>query len=321
MEMQRLSWIDFCRGGGIFLVLLGHSSFPATKLIYGFHMPLFFLLSGLLWHAADVGSTFKKSINRLIIPYFIYGSVNLILDIVIHHRQIHSYPLLRKIGGILYSRGTTYWMPNCSPLWFLTCLFCSLCIISVLNQYVKKESIQWLIISFSSLTGYVLGKLHLCKLPWNIDTALMAILFIWIGYKFKRYIDERKQHSWILLGIGFVGITSIYFNSRIEFNENGYGNIALMLIGAFSLSYVAVQVSLLLDNRLGLLSMYLRWIGRNSLWFMAFDYFTRTMVNHYLSQIGLQGWMWEFLFKLIILSCSCYIFQFCKEELMKYGKC
>lgn len=65
---NRIHWIDYAKGIGIFLVVLGHvcrglvdsellnASSPTVKFvdqwIYAFHMPLFFFLSGLLIHSA-----------------------------------------------------------------------------------------------------------------------------------------------------------------------------------------------------------------------------------------------------------------------------
>ena len=49
---KREEWIDMLRGFGMLLVIIGHSRCPDVleKFIYGFHMPLFFVLSGFLFH-------------------------------------------------------------------------------------------------------------------------------------------------------------------------------------------------------------------------------------------------------------------------------
>lgn len=46
----RIEYIDQTKGIGILLVLIGHCSLPLVgKFIYMFHMPLFYILSGVLW--------------------------------------------------------------------------------------------------------------------------------------------------------------------------------------------------------------------------------------------------------------------------------
>lgn len=46
---KREKWIDMLRGFGMFLVIIGHAQCPDVleKFIYGFHMPLLFML---LWN-------------------------------------------------------------------------------------------------------------------------------------------------------------------------------------------------------------------------------------------------------------------------------
>lgn len=50
-QKNRIEWIDTAKGIGIILVLLGHADFePFSKIIYMFHIPLFFFISGFLFH-------------------------------------------------------------------------------------------------------------------------------------------------------------------------------------------------------------------------------------------------------------------------------
>lgn len=45
---RRIVWVDVCKGIGIILVVLGHTGSPFVRLIYSFHMLLFFIISGFL---------------------------------------------------------------------------------------------------------------------------------------------------------------------------------------------------------------------------------------------------------------------------------
>lgn len=72
----RKYWIDYAKVFGIFLVVLGHFT-PcyrddySAQLLYSFHLPLFFIISGYLYKTSD--STTRKQlmgiIQRLIVPY------------------------------------------------------------------------------------------------------------------------------------------------------------------------------------------------------------------------------------------------------------
>ena len=50
-KMQRMTYLDCAKGVAIILVVLGHIDMgnnPLNNWIYSFHMPLFFVLSGML---------------------------------------------------------------------------------------------------------------------------------------------------------------------------------------------------------------------------------------------------------------------------------
>ena len=76
-ENKRLHYLDMAKGIGIFLVALGHMEDIATGTrvwISSFHMPLFFVISGILMAvknepSKDLGIAVKKRINGIIVPY------------------------------------------------------------------------------------------------------------------------------------------------------------------------------------------------------------------------------------------------------------
>lgn len=63
LQKKRLNWVDWAKTFGIFLVVFGHSFNPSSSewswelellnLIYSFHMPLFFFLSGYLFKVKE----------------------------------------------------------------------------------------------------------------------------------------------------------------------------------------------------------------------------------------------------------------------------
>ena len=66
-QENRLPYLDAAKGAGIILVVLGHiweTESPATILIYSFHVPLFFLISGILMAHTQI----EKRAWREILP-------------------------------------------------------------------------------------------------------------------------------------------------------------------------------------------------------------------------------------------------------------
>jgi fucose 4-O-acetylase-like acetyltransferase len=128
----RLGWVDYAKGIGIFLVVFGHAlrAFPPPGpaltvqpyitlnwSIYAFHMPLFFLLSGLFLHSATrqpIGTFLRKKCATLLYPYLlwslIYGAIQAILS-----------PDISPIADLL-ALGQIPWQPI-DHYWFIYALF------------------------------------------------------------------------------------------------------------------------------------------------------------------------------------------------------
>lgn len=62
---KRIEYLDYAKGIGIILVVLGHILIKGNiKIyIYSFHMPLFFIISGYLFNYINI-INFKEVINK-----------------------------------------------------------------------------------------------------------------------------------------------------------------------------------------------------------------------------------------------------------------
>lgn len=72
---KRVAYVDIAKGIGIILVVMGHNDFAlispfAHKLIYSFHMPMFFFMSGMFFKP-DVPffSFLRNRFNRVLKPF------------------------------------------------------------------------------------------------------------------------------------------------------------------------------------------------------------------------------------------------------------
>ena len=76
--MNRYDYIDISKGIGILMVVWAHIMLAGWthQMFYAFHMPLFFLLSGMLFRRdkyTSFSSFLAHRAKRLLIPYFIYS--------------------------------------------------------------------------------------------------------------------------------------------------------------------------------------------------------------------------------------------------------
>lgn len=79
---KRMDYLDVAKGIAIFLVMMGHAALafdtPNWRLtIYSFHMPLFFLVSGVVVGRAKDGwrPFLKKNVLTLLVPYLIWALI------------------------------------------------------------------------------------------------------------------------------------------------------------------------------------------------------------------------------------------------------
>ncbi len=181
----RINWIDWAKTFGIFLVILGHVYYPPgvmslKKLIYGFHMPFFLIISGML-HKQEI-SSIKKSILRLLVPFFSFNFLFLILFYIPEAIFDKNYYLI-----IVYLKqlliGSA--LPLVEPTWILFALFWA----KLVNNFILKMRIE-LSIFFSILIAsvsyliYTKGNFYV---PFYICPGFLAVPFVTFGYYLKKY--------------------------------------------------------------------------------------------------------------------------------------
>ena len=75
-EKERVVWIDWAKALLIYFVVVGHAGCKDNVqiILYAFHMPAFFVISGYLYRPRQC----LKTIKCLVIPIIIYSTVNLV---------------------------------------------------------------------------------------------------------------------------------------------------------------------------------------------------------------------------------------------------
>lgn len=120
---KRLVHIDFLKGIGIILVLLGH--LPINGIIhmqiYSFHMPLFFFCSGLFFKPKTIVQGFKKDAKSILIPYVFFASI-LVITLIglgcVHYKSLEVAVCQLKLNPL-----DSQCYPLYHTIWFLICMF------------------------------------------------------------------------------------------------------------------------------------------------------------------------------------------------------
>lgn len=177
MKDIRYKEIDLLKGYGIILMILGHIPVNpfCMKLIYLFHMPLFFIASGFLYKQSDLPilDLLKKWLKRLIVPYFLFSICGYLLWII--EIKPHSLNELLKplIAILLYNNRD---MPITGALWFLSAIFFIYILFHYLFSVLKTESIRAFVVLVLVLGGYLLNENNVV-LPWSINIGMIGTSF------------------------------------------------------------------------------------------------------------------------------------------------
>ena len=162
--MKRDLTIDIMKGLGILLVVLGHT-YNDSQVIYSFHMPLFFILSGASMSFSTHGFSLARRFKAIIVPYFCFSLLSFIYWLLIesHFRPFDNTPLFEGVLGtfdlrwqqfinIFLAENTVNSFAYNVVLWFLPCLFVADCLYSRMKFTPPPVEMD----DSSRFTGYLL---------------------------------------------------------------------------------------------------------------------------------------------------------------------
>lgn len=281
MSQKRISYIDTAKGIGILLVLIGHSEYPFAPLITwisSFHMPLFFILSGILFahtsaYTKKAKLFLKRKLCSILIPYLAFSIASIlasaILDSDIFSEHLRTY-LLQTIS-----------FHGISVLWFLPALFFSETAFFFIKKYTSTKGTVLLttVILLLSILGNELyhrhfitietySKLFLSYLFVVLIRTGIAITFLAIGFYLYQAINSKKLSTanYLLLSVGFLFLNIFlgFKNTAVDLNQIIFNNYLLYYLAAFC----GTMFVLCLCNAFPALPP-LTYMGKNSLIIMV----------------------------------------------------
>lgn len=301
MGMERIKWIDQSKGMAIFLVVVGHvianghssgivdknGLWPViNRLIYSFHMPLFFLISGYLAMpkfliSNGLGGVIKSlyKLLYLLIPYIVFSSIYLFMKIAFAGSGAVSNPV--ELTDILF----IYKSPI-GEYWFLYALilYNILNLIAVIAAKIcKNERVYWGFI----ILYCILGLLTSTK---TIDVSTSVLYF------------EGLRRPYINAFYFYLGILIAYSSISIEKAET-----ILNMISAIILS--SLYIHLLSPD-----SPIFRVILAMTLIIFTIQLFSWQNID-LLGYVGEKSLIIYLLHPFIIVLCKIFLSSWCGEHL------
>lgn len=290
MSTKRIEWIDISKGIGIILVIMGHTialcySYP----IYSFHMPLFFLLSGMVFNiekTPNIKSLLLLKGRSIMKPYLIMYVISLMVCLLIpsFREQLSVKQMLIEV----YTANTNN-IQN-SSLWFLVCLFLVFVIYYVVYRLTRNLSnkvililsiifaisLLWIKDFLLLLANYI--YIPLDRLPFKLDSALIALIFFAIGCQYNQIIKDivSKVRLGVLIIFCLLFLLLSVLNGWSNINGLDFGRVRLAFYPIALLGiYCVMGISYLIEHASGNLAVHVRKIlifyGRNSLLIFGFQ--------------------------------------------------
>ena len=196
------------------LVILGHTYPDSNSIkiwIYSFHMPLFFIISGILLNHTntedkDIKSIIISKFKSLIIPYIFFELLAIFIWMILNEFTLNALRWNIIDSLLMYTRA--------GATWFLPCLFVAELLFIVLRKNIKND---YILMTVSLI-------LFLIPLIVNIDNhyiivvlrCFIALGFLTLGYYSYKYIIKSSL-SYRAIGILVViNIILSYINGYVD---------------------------------------------------------------------------------------------------------
>lgn len=331
-QSRRKEYLDIAKGIGIILVVLGHCPSvynPLKQWIYSFHMPLFFFVGGMVWNKSSHEKMgffshdfIIRKIKRLLIPCFIWGLLYMFIDAIVS--QSFS---IKRIAYLLYgSQAGFRHAGSLTSLWFLPCMFLSVCAFEIIQQSFAKVKHSTPKLFFASIILAIMG-LFLPRsangYPWSADVAFLTVAFmIWshlLVNHFENTVLKKTAFAFLILFMFAISLTYILNLSIVPINNvdlagRYLGNQALYVLNATTGSAFIILLSILLCGSHSL-SKYISALGRKTIPILILHKPIVKLFDHLWNKLGFPRILSVVVSVIISISCSLLVYHFIRRFL------
>ena len=272
---ERVDWIDALKAFAIFLVTLGHvfgglghNRFFARNLIYSFHMPLFFAISGYVaayvlvvknddvrMSLGEVGGFMRRKFHTLIVPYVLFP----LLLYPIFYGRIMDPEYFPRVSKSIFIDNT--------GAWFLPCLFLLMLAFAV-SALVRSRWVRlplWVVLLITQV--FATGTHVLTGNPFLRSMSSYMLPFsigIYLAYK-PRIIELCQKSVSLIMLFAVFAVSSVGFAHVVVLDGGSaalMGKVCRMVAGVSAIPLVFVLFSLIKTNAM---TRVLSVVGKSTL--------------------------------------------------------
>jgi len=249
---NRDAWVDYAKAIGIVLVVYGHVSrgvFNAgipldvplyqlvDSIVYSFHMPLFFFLSGLFFfhslHRRGPAALAANKIDTILYPYVLWSLIQGLTEV-----WLAGY----TNGNVSLTEVLSLWNPR-AQFWFLYALF--LVMLTAILVYRRESRL------------FLLGLLAVAALAYVFQAAIPAALhsdyvvknfvFFALGVWFITVKESvaRRPGAWALAGvIGFVAVQyGFHVGLGLVHTDKGVASLLVAIVSILAVASLCIWLA------------------------------------------------------------------------------
>lgn len=262
-ETKRIEALDIAKGIGIILVIIGHmSSSYLRNWIYSFHMPLFFILSGICFKTEKYPSFLpflKQRVRTLAIPTLALYFIILLLETL---TGIKGFDLQQQLKGV-----------HPGVLWFLITLLFSELLYFPLSKLTVLWRIPLLFVLVS--TGVFFARNHITTF-FDLTNIFFSTALYGLGNLFSSSIPSALEHIKQLNKYIIISSTTVAFviplllittyKEAFDLASNFIPSpVVLYTLSAVTCTFAVITLSTIIPFQ-----KLLKFFGRNTLILLAF---------------------------------------------------
>ncbi|MEI6110047.1 MAG: acyltransferase family protein [Cyanobium sp. ELA712] len=306
--------LDVAKGIGIMLVVIGHSQIvmaewkDVSRMIFSFHMPLFFFLSGMFIRSQHSLHRITTSrLDGLIKPYL---SAALILGAI--ETLKHAISPSKFILAVVLGTGKQLFAVGgfpLLPLWFLPHLFAASisCFLILRCLKLARSSTRHPIhtmkraaVALFAVAGLVAVLQHepisdrigawwaiarfywMQSTPFSLDLLPLTLGFMLAGAGWARLPRQQRVNGWALsISLGLFCLFHYFSNASLDLNQRRYDSPLICTVEAFLGIYITLCLSRLLSKH-SACAPALAYLGQSSLFIMMFHVIIMTSLSEWL---------------------------------------
>lgn len=307
MDKGRMSWADISKGIGILMVMFAHNRFEmnyASRLCAGCHMPLFFILGGVILKVSTgYWSFLKRKFRGIMIPYCLLSMV-----------YAYGYVISGNQSMVLITVKDTIFLRGTGTLWFLPAYFFAVSLTGAAVKYLPGKKFLFLFILLAVLTVLfnILSGEYFSKY-YVLTRILYASVYVGMGHLLKNLFERNARRlnllAVLLIPYGIMCTQEGIF--KFDLHYASIDNPLLYLILGMTGSIGIICFSRFISNH-----AVLEYYGKNSLFYMGIHLPFAILLEGVFEGRMLHSYMYQIAGFLITLA-SCFILHFCYTNFIK----